>query len=44
LSCGSTPQRSKPEIRISRVLRHTDLDGALAAAGLTSDDEVTRRG
>jgi hypothetical protein len=30
--------------RISRVLRHSDLDGALAAAGLTPDDEVTRRG
>ena len=27
--------------RISRVLRHTDLDGALAAAGLTTKDEVT---
>jgi hypothetical protein len=29
--------------RISRVLRHTDLDGALAQAGLTADDEVVRR-
>jgi hypothetical protein len=29
--------------RISRVLRHTDLDGALAAAGLTTNDEVTAR-
>jgi hypothetical protein len=29
--------------RISRVLRHTDLDGALAAAGLTTKDEVTAR-
>ena len=25
------------------VLRHTDLDGALAAAGLTTKDEVTAR-
>jgi hypothetical protein len=29
--------------RISRVLRHTDLDGALAEAGLTADDEVVGR-
>jgi hypothetical protein len=29
--------------RISRVSRHTDLGGALAAAGLTTKDEVTAR-
>ena len=29
--------------RICRVLRHTGLDDALAAAGLTTKDEVTAR-
>jgi hypothetical protein len=27
--------------RISRVLRHTELDDALAVLGLSADDEVT---